>query len=83
MVISNKPLVKVFIKDEKVINKIVAQISLDDVRRAISKCEWIVGYNKKNKVAFHTNCGNVYFDNPDFTIHSMIDKIIKNTLKND
>ncbi len=68
------------IKQRSVIKKIVEQITIEDVKKAISKCYWIDDYNKNNRMPINTPCGNHHFDNPDFTIHELVDKVIKNTL---
>lgn len=68
------------IKNEQVIEKIVEQITLSDIYNAINNCEKILEYNKTNKPLIKTPNGNGYYDNPDFSIHKVVAKILKDTL---
>lgn len=68
------------IKNEKVIEKIVNQITLPDIYNAIANCEKICKFNKDKKVLINTPNGNGYYDNPDFSIHKVISKVLNDTL---
>ncbi|MBM7560881.1 RloB domain-containing protein [Fusibacter tunisiensis] len=62
------------IKNEEVINKILSQITLDDVKSAIRRAETI----RKNKVkADSTKIGNTtIYSNPDFSIHEFLRAVL-------
>lgn len=62
------------IKSKEIIEKILEQITLDDVKKAVERAEKI----HKNKLqcdAININ-GEVYYPNPDFSIHKFINIVI-------
>jgi len=65
------------IKNEEVINKILSQVTLDDVKSAIRRAETI----RKNKVkADSTKIGNTtIYSNPDFSIHEFLRAVLEDS----
>lgn len=63
------------IKNEKVIETILSQITLEDVKRAIYRAQLICG-RKLPTDAIQVG-GEKYFDNPDLSIHNFIEIVIK------
>jgi CRISPR/Cas system-associated protein endoribonuclease Cas2 len=65
------------IKEEVIVEKILSQISLDDVRRAVVNAEYIVADNKQVKEPHYTNKSEKFYDNPDLSIHRFIEKVLR------
>lgn len=65
------------IKNEEVINKILSQITLDDVKSAIQRAETI----RKSKVkADSTKIGSTtIYSNPDFSIHEFLRAVLEDS----
>ena len=65
------------IKNEEVINKILSQITLDDVKSAIQRAETI----RKSKVnADSTKIGSTtIYSNPDFSIHEFLRAVFEDS----
>lgn len=62
------------IKSKEIIEKILEQITLDDVKQAVERAKSI--HNKKiQSDAINVN-GEIYYPNPDFSIHKFIEIII-------
>lgn len=64
------------IKEAKVVEKIVSQISLDDVRTAIANAQRI----RKSKLPsdkIFTNENNSYYSHPDFSIDVFLNTVLK------
>ena len=64
------------IKEEKVIETIVSQISLDDVRTAIANAQRI----RKSKLPsdkIFTDESNFYYSPPDFSIDMFLNTVLK------
>lgn len=70
------------VKEEKIIRKIIEQIELDDIKQAINNCKQIDVFNTSNKICKKTSNSNSYYDNPDFSIHTVVEDILKQTLIN-
>lgn len=62
------------IKSKKVIDTILSQITLDDVKKAIERAQKI--RSRKLPADAHNIDSEVYFDNPDFSIHNFIETVI-------
>ena len=62
------------IKNAKTISTILSQISIEDVKSAIKRAERIKQM-KDGDDAHHVNTV-VYYDNPDFSIHEFISKVL-------
>ncbi len=65
------------IKDAKTICRILKQISLSDVETAINRAKNIRA--SKIPAQAHSVNGVSYFDNPDFSLHEFIEKVINAT----
>ncbi len=65
------------IKNEDIIERILSQISLDDVKSAIRRAESI----RRNKdIADSTLIGNtIIYSNPDFSIHEFLRTVLKDS----
>ena len=65
------------IKNVEIINRILSQITLDDVKSAIRRAEII----RKNKVkADSTKIGNtIIYSNPDFSIHEFLREVLEDS----
>lgn len=65
------------IKNKDVINKIISQITLEDVKKAIKRAETI----RKGKVKEDgTKIGNsIIYANPDFSIHEFLRSVLKDS----
>lgn len=68
------------IKAKSIIEQIVSNISLADIYHAIEQCKRIETYNAANKKPNYTPGNIKYYDNPDFTIHHIVEKILSDTL---
>lgn len=64
------------IKEEKVIEKIVSQISLDDVQTAIANAQRI-RKSKLHSDKIFTNENNFYYSSPDFSIDVFLNIVLK------
>lgn len=62
------------IKEEDNIKHILSQISLEDVKNAVKRAK-LIKASKIPEDAKHID-GEIYFDNPDLSIHCFIDKVI-------
>lgn len=65
------------IKSEKIIKDILEQITLDDVKKAVERAEKIC-QKKLPEDAVNIN-GEVYYPNPDFSIHKFIKILLEQT----
>lgn len=65
------------IKNEDIIERILSQITLDDVKSAIRRAESI----RRNKdIADSTLIGNtIIYSNPDFSIHEFLRTVLKDS----
>lgn len=69
------------IKNQKTILKILSQIKLEDIKHAIQCCYKIEENNKRdNSKRKITSQQNTYYLNPDFTVHLIVENILKTTL---
>lgn len=65
-------------KEEKGFKKILEQLTLDDVKRAIGSAKNIQDTNNKNGFDLKNHCGYTYYEeNPSLSIHEIIEKILK------
>lgn len=71
------------IKNQVVIKKIMDSITIEDIKRAIENVKYIKNQNQTtyNHRKKQTPKGYVYFDNPDFSIHEIVENILKKVLK--
>lgn len=69
------------IKSSNTIKKIISQITLEDVFKAVHNCEVIDKRNKQTPYkSVRTPNANVYFKNPDIQIYKVVKKILSQTL---
>lgn len=68
------------IKSMDIVKRMVSQITMIDISNAIKNCKIIDAFNKDNKIFLHTPTGNTYYENPDFSLHKIVEKILEDTL---
>lgn len=70
------------IKNQAVIKRIMDSISIEDVKRAIENAKYIKLKNEteRSHTKHITSRGYEFYDNPDFSIHELVESIFKNIL---